>query len=220
MRKPFWTVARRKKAVGYVSFIAAYVISSVVVRSLLGPIADSGAGAMLPAVVGSIAGCAAMLLARVQYTNGVRRWLTRQAEKHAGPSSVPGGGGVAQFAHSMWWPLLDATRKLPSLLVTLANLGSRAPVPFSTSVPGFFERKARMIAASGVWDSVPEDRREDVVSAILSCTEDGEPETLRSLFSAGDLDSVLSYLTATQSATVAMNAIRTGIPVEYVKAAL
>lgn len=67
---------------------------------------------------------------------------------------------------------------------------------------------------------MPEDRRRAFVEALVRYPEADDPENLRKLFELGDFETTLAYLVAAQDSEVALRAMRSGIPVEYVKAAM
>ena len=63
-------------------------------------------------------------------------------------------------------------------------------------------------------------RRRAFVEALIRYTEADDSENLRKLFEPGDFETTLAYLVAAQDSEVALRAMRSGVPVEYVKAAM
>lgn len=213
MRKPFWTVSRRRAAAGFVCFVIAYVIAAMLTRSITGSMGDAVWTSILPPVVGAVAGVTASTIARVQYVNWMG-WRLRRRTHGEIPTS---------FVHwQMWWPLVDVARKHPSLLAVLGDIQSQptGAIPFNTPVAEHLTGKARSIVASGVWNLVPEDRRRSFVEALVRYPEGDDPETLRKLFELSDFETALAYLAVAEDSEVAYRALQSGIPVEYVKAAM
>lgn len=213
MKKPFWTVSRRRAAAGYVCFVIAYVITAMVTRAVLDSLGGAVWTSIVPPVAGGVAGVIASTIARVQYVNWMGRRLRRRTH-----GEIP-----TSFVHwPMWWPLVDATRKQPSLLAVLGAIESQPTgiIPFNTSVADHLTQKARSIVASGVWELVPADRRWAFVESLVRYTDDDDPETLRKLFELGDFETALAYLAVAEDSELAYRALQSGIPVEYVKAAM
>lgn len=213
MRKPFWTYTRRRALTGFVCFVIAYVITAMFARAFIGSLTDAAWTSILPPVFGAVAGVIASTIARTQYVNW-RAWhLRRKADEEI----------TTNLLHwPMFWLLWDVTEKHPSLLVVLSAVQSSPSgvLPPSTSMAEHLTSKARSIVASEVWTLVPEDRRRAFVEALVRYPEADDPENLRKLFELGDFETTLAYLVAAQDSEVALRAMRSGIPVEYVKAAM
>jgi hypothetical protein len=94
-----------------------------------------------------------------------------------------------------------------------------AILPKNVSIPGLFERKTRAILSSGVWEEVMRDGLgEDMVEAVIVYPQDDDPEDLQELFNMAGTSQAIAYLKITRNSRTALDAVRSGIPAEYLSA--
>lgn len=213
MRKPFWTFTRRRALAGCASFIIAYPIGYAGTAAIDSPLKDAVWSNILPPILGIVLAFSALAFVSTQYANW-RAWRLRRKA---------GGEIATNLVHwPMWWPLLDVVEKHPSLLIVLSAVQSSPSgvLPPNTPMAGHLTSKARSIVASEVWTLVPENRRWAFVETLVRYPEADDPKNLRKLFELADFETTLAYLVAAQDSEVALRAMRSGVPAEYVKAAM
>lgn len=167
------------------------------------------------AFIAAVAAALTALGARGWYEKHTERWIRKQADTF-GVSFVY----VRPFLNLMWLQTFELSRGTPSLMVSLAAAKEKmAILPKNVSIPGLFERKTRAILSSGVWEDVMRDGLgEDMVEAVIVYPQDDDPEDLRELFNMAGASQAIAYLKITRNSRTALDAVRSGIPAEYLSA--
>jgi len=145
----------------------------------------------------------------------LERWMKKQGDKYGLPPAY-------SFLRMkvMWYPTFEMTRSMPHLMLLLADLASKLDgLPKNVSIPGLFERKAQALLESGVWLKVADDERcYEAVEAVVAYPLEDKPEDLRELFDMAGTSQAIAYLRITRDSRAALDAVRSGIPVEYLSA--
>ncbi len=212
MKKPFWTIARRRRVWGYAAFVGVWALSPLV-AVLLGVKPTGGLADFAFYLPVAVVAAASRYVAQWLYSVYRRQWFAKQCEAR-------GVEGVTRhmLTSEMWEPLVNACHKNPSLLVSFASAEITVEgIAKNVSVSHLFERKALAVASSGVWGGLTAEQGDRLVKTLVSYAGDDRPEDLRAIFEETDADSALAYLAVTQDSAAALNAVRAGIPVEYLR---
>lgn len=208
-----WTHALRRKTVFAVTFIFAFAVFATVAYFTM----SVGDLAFFSTIfIAAVAAAMVALAARGWYEKHMEGWVRKQADAF-GVSFVY----VRSFLNVMWLQTFEISRGTPSLMVCLATAKERmAILPKNVSIPGLFERKAQAILSSGVWDEVMGDGLgNEMVEAVIVYPQDDAPEDLRELFGMAGASQAIAYLKITRNSRTALDAVRSGIPAEYLSAA-
>lgn len=207
-----WTHAFRRKMVFAGTFVLVLAVF-MVLASFAMPV---GEWAFLStAFIAATAAVLAALGARGWYEKHMERWIRKQADTF-GVSFVY----VRPFLNLMWLQTFELSRGTPSLMVHLAAAKEKmAILPKNVSVPGLFERKTQAILSSGVWEEVMRDGLgNEMVEAVIVYPQDDDPEDLQELFNMAGTSQAIAYLKITRNSRTALDAVRSGIPAEYLSA--
>lgn len=212
MRRRVWTHALRRKMIFAVTLILVFAVFMTVV-SLAMPVGDLAFFSIT--FLAAVAAVLIALAVRGWYERHTERWIRRQADTF-GVSFVY----VRPFLNLMWLQTFEISRGTPSLMVCLAATKEKmAILPRNVSIPSLFERKARTILSSGVWEDVMRDGLGDeMVETVIVYPQDDAPEDLRELFDMAGTSQAIAYLKITRSSRTALDAVRSGIPAEYLSA--
>lgn len=213
MRRRVWTHALRRKTVFAATLILVFAVFATVVSFTI-PVGDLAFFSTI--FIAAVAAALIALAARGWYEKRMEGWVRKQADDF-GVSFVY----VRPFLNVMWSQTFEISRGTPSLMVCLATAKERmAILPKNVSIPGLFERKAQAILSSGVWDEVMGDGLgNEMVEAVIVYPQDDAPEDLRELFDMAGASQAIAYLKITRNSRTALDAVRSGIPAEYLSAA-
>jgi hypothetical protein len=213
MRKPFWTVERKRTLGAGITFVVTYVLVSVPTRLVLD--LEPGWASFVPYIIAAVCGVAAQFGYRAWDRKRMVRWVTRQARAH--------GGSVLQARQmlgGMWTPFFEIARKTPSMLIAFSEVNSRFDIlPKDTPIVQLLTRKAKALTEAHVWDSLAPEQRVLLTEAVLSYPDEDDPAELRSVFEAVDASTAISFLATAKNSSMALVAVRSGVPLEYVQAA-